>query len=123
MNRKNFKLLVILFLAAVGLVFCNKCTSKRGENSETLTLRQAIDNIVMPRLKIGAIIGVILRNQRHVFAYGTKERNGSEAPDSNTIFEIGSNTKTFTAIILANMHLEGDVNLEDNVEIYHPLKK
>jgi D-alanyl-D-alanine-carboxypeptidase/D-alanyl-D-alanine-endopeptidase len=123
MNRKYLKLSVILFLAAVGLVFCNKCTSKRGENSETLTLKQAIDNIVLPRLKVGAIIGVILRNQRHVFAYGAKERNGSEAPDSNTVFEIGSNTKTFTAVILADMHLEGNVNLEDNVEIYHPAEK
>jgi D-alanyl-D-alanine-carboxypeptidase/D-alanyl-D-alanine-endopeptidase len=123
MNRKSLKLLVILVLAVLGLVFCNKCTTKGGENSETLTLKQAIDNIVKPRLKIGAIIGVILKNQRQVFAYGAKERNGSEAPNSNTVFEIGSNTKTFTAIILADMHLKGDVNLEDNVENYHPAEK
>ncbi len=123
MNRKKLKSLVILILAAVGLVFCDRCTSNGGKNSETLTLGQAIDHIVMPRLKIGAIIGVILKNQRHVFAYGAKERNGSEAPDSNTVFEIGSNTKTFTAIILADMHLQGDVNMEDHVEIYHPAEK
>lgn len=120
MKTKCFKSLVLLFLLAIWLVFFFNCIP---ESSETRTLKQAIDNIVNPRLEVGAIIGVILKNQRHVFSYGTKELNGNEAPNHNTVFEIGSITKTFTTIMLADMHLKEDVNLLDNAEIYLPAEK
>lgn len=123
MNKKKFKLSILLLLLSLWLLSFHTCSPKKGKDIGTLTLKQAIDNIVNPRLKVGAIIGVILKNQRHVFAYGTKERNGNEAPDSNTVFEIGSSTKTFTAIMLADMHLKGIVNLEDNARKYLPADK
>jgi CubicO group peptidase (beta-lactamase class C family) len=123
MNKIRFKTLVVLFFLSIWLLGFSNCSCKSGKDNGTLTLKQAIDNIVNPRLKVGAIIGVILKNQRHVFAYGKKERNGNEPPDSNTVFEIGSNTKTFTAIMFAHMHLKGIVNLEDNAEKYLPADK
>ena len=86
MKKKNYKALFLLFLLSAGLLLFDACASKNSsENNENPTLQQAIDNIVMPRLKVGAIIGVILRNQRHVFVYGTKSLDSSEAPDSNSI--------------------------------------
>jgi D-alanyl-D-alanine-carboxypeptidase/D-alanyl-D-alanine-endopeptidase len=40
--------------------------------------------------------------------------------DGNTVFEIGSITKTFTAALLANMVKSGEVKLDDPVEKYLP---
>jgi serine-type D-Ala-D-Ala carboxypeptidase/endopeptidase len=40
--------------------------------------------------------------------------------DGRTVFELGSVTKTFTATLLADMVLSGDVRLEDPVERYLP---
>ena len=40
--------------------------------------------------------------------------------DKETLFEIGSITKTFTAIILADMVIKGEVKLEDHASKYLP---
>jgi CubicO group peptidase (beta-lactamase class C family) len=36
-------------------------------------------------------------------------------PDADTVFEIGSITKAFTGVLLADMHLRGEVALEDSL--------
>jgi CubicO group peptidase (beta-lactamase class C family) len=55
----------------------------------------------------GLAIGVYQRGVRRVFAYGTAK------PDS--LFEIGSVTKTFTGLILARMVEQGKVQLSEPV--------
>lgn len=53
-----------------------------------------------------------------VFAYGN---SGTSRPiDANTVFEIGSITKTFTATTLADMVVKGEVKLDDPVAKYLP---
>ena len=79
-------------------------------------LKATLDTDLVPVLKDGALapdtgngvtIGVIQHGERRIFSYGTAK------PDS--IFEIGSITKTFTATILAQMVEQGKVKLEDPV--------
>src|SRR5258708_22779850 len=55
----------------------------------------------------GLVIGVIQNEQRRIFVYGAAR------PDS--IFEIGSITKTFTGLVLAQMVLQKKVNLDQPV--------
>ncbi len=55
----------------------------------------------------GVVIGVLQHGKRQVFAYGTAR------PDS--IFEIGSITKTFTGLILAQMVMQKKVTLEEPI--------
>lgn len=45
---------------------------------------------------------------------------GGEAPDSLSLFEIGSITKVFTGVLLADMHLCGEVALEDPLSRHLP---
>jgi CubicO group peptidase (beta-lactamase class C family) len=40
------------------------------------------------------------------------------APDPDTLFEIGSITKAFTGVLLADMHLRGEVALDDPLSRY-----
>ncbi len=42
------------------------------------------------------------------------------APDATTLFEIGSVTKVFTGVLLADMHLRGEVSLDDPLSLYLP---
>jgi len=60
-----------------------------------------------PETHAGVSVGVLARGERRVFAYGTAE------PDS--IFEIGSITKTFTGLVLARMVEQGRVRLDEPV--------
>ena len=55
----------------------------------------------------GLVIGVLDHGERRIFAYGTAR------PDS--IFEIGSITKTFTGLILAQMVVQKKVSLNEPV--------
>ena len=55
----------------------------------------------------GVAIGVLRNGVRRVFAYGTAK------PDS--IFEIGSITKTFTGLVLAQLVVQGRVRLDEPV--------
>jgi len=55
----------------------------------------------------GATIGIWKHGEQRVFAYGTAK------PDS--IFEIGSVTKTFTALALAQLVVEGKATLDEPV--------
>jgi CubicO group peptidase (beta-lactamase class C family) len=67
----------------------------------------------------GIVVGVVSRNdQRRVIAYGPKA--GVTPFDGNTVFEIGSITKTFTAAILADMVAKGEVSLDDPVAKFLP---
>jgi len=43
-----------------------------------------------------------------------------DEPDGSTLFEIGSITKAFTGVLLADMHLRGEVSLEDPLSAYLP---
>ena len=43
-----------------------------------------------------------------------------DRPDASTLFEIGSITKVFTGALLADMHLQGEVFLEDPLSAYLP---
>jgi CubicO group peptidase (beta-lactamase class C family) len=60
----------------------------------------------------GLVVGVVQRGVRKVLAYG--------AAKENSIFEIGSVTKTFTGLILAQMVVQGKVKLDDPVRTYLP---
>jgi len=60
----------------------------------------------------GIVIGLTDGEQNAVFGFG---QAGQAAPDGKTVYEIGSITKTFTALLLAQAVASGKVGLEDAV--------
>ncbi len=58
-----------------------------------------------PGARIGAVAGVLRHGERRIFAYGAAR------PDA--IFEIGSISKTFTSLLLAQMVVEGRAELDE----------
>src|SRR5947209_4235986 len=45
----------------------------------------------------GMAIGIVQNGQSHIFNYGVASKKTGKAVDDNTLFEIGSVSKTFTA--------------------------
>lgn len=62
--------------------------------------------------------GVIYRGDTYVLGIGRKNIDSDVAPDADTVFEIGSITKVFTAAALASLVNEGQVNLDEPVASY-----
>ncbi len=69
---------------------------------------------------VGLAVGVVYEGQNHAYCYGSLEKDGPAAPDERTLFEIGSITKVFTTTLLADMHLKGEVDLDDPVSKFLP---
>lgn len=63
-------------------------------------------------------VGILLNNQMYIYNYGEIKKGEGQLPGANTIFEIGSVTKTFTGILLANAVLEGKAKLDDDISKY-----
>jgi len=78
-------------------------------------LKDAVDN----RHTVGVVAGIIDKNGRTIIRYGKTVADGREV-DADSVFEIGSVTKTFTATLLADMATRGLVSLDDPVAKYLP---
>jgi D-alanyl-D-alanine-carboxypeptidase/D-alanyl-D-alanine-endopeptidase len=72
------------------------------------------------RRHVGVVVGVLRDGQTWVVGSGTAGRGGPSPPVADTIFEIGSVTKVFTATLLAGMVEEGLLALDDPVQRYLP---
>ena len=63
-------------------------------------------------------IGIHDNDKEKIFYYGAK---GSSLPDSNSIFEIGSITETFTSVLFADLAIKGAVKIDDPLQNYLPV--
>ena len=68
----------------------------------------------------GLVVGIVTPDGRRAFyGYGKTKANGPQ-PTKDTLFEIGSVTKIFTTLILADMAEKKEVKLDDPVRLYLP---
>jgi CubicO group peptidase (beta-lactamase class C family) len=72
------------------------------------------------RRHVGVAVGVLRGGRSWAMGAGTAGPVGPSPPAANTIFEIGSVTKIFTATLLAGMVDEGLLALDDPVQRYLP---
>ncbi len=86
---------------------------------ETAAMQGSIDQIVssldVRPQNTGLIVGVVKDGQLSVFGYGRASQANGEPPTGDTIFEIASITKVFTASLLSILIADGLLNLEDAV--------
>ncbi len=87
-------------------------------------VRACVDSALGPYLRnrrsIGTLVGVFHGGSRYVLGYGDVRKICGSCPDSATLFEIGSVTKTFTGTLLGSMAKDGIVGLEDPLRLYVP---
>ena len=80
-------------------------------------LGEVLDERLALREGAGMVLGVLEPAGTRIVARGPA---GAPAFDAGTVFEIGSMTKVFTALLLADMALKGEIALDDPVEKYLP---
>jgi serine-type D-Ala-D-Ala carboxypeptidase/endopeptidase len=64
----------------------------------------------------GVVAGVLAGGEREVRGWSA----AGPAPDGASLFEIGSITKAFTGVLLADLHLRGEVTLGDRLSRHLP---
>ena len=87
-------------------------------------LQQKVASIVAKHLRrpsnYAVAVGIVTEDKSRSFGFGRLSDNQLAAPDENTVFEIGSITKVFTALLLAEAVRRGEVRLEDPAQKYLP---
>ena len=68
----------------------------------------------------GLSIGILKDGKIHFYGYGETAKGSKQLPDEHTLFEIGSISKTFTAILLADAVNNGMIKLDDPVNKWLP---
>ena len=66
------------------------------------------------------VVGIIDAGGRQIYSEGILSDEKPVRPDGNTVYEIGSITKVFTAVLLADMSLKNKLNLTDPISRYLP---
>jgi CubicO group peptidase (beta-lactamase class C family) len=80
-------------------------------------LRQRVE---VEKRAVGMAVCVVTPKRHRIVAWG-RERQGDTRPVSaDTVFEIASITKVFTALLLGDMALRGEVGLDDPVARHLP---
>ena len=83
-----------------------------------------VDEVIQPLIdtnkNVGVSVGIIRGEDTAFFGYGRVNIDSNRQPDGDTIYEIGSITKVFTALLLANTAEDGFVNLTDPVQEFLP---
>ncbi len=69
---------------------------------------------------VGIVVGVVDGTGARFFSYGRTARTGGQPVNERTVYEIGSITKVFTAVTLADMAIRREVGLDDPVQRYLP---
>ncbi len=79
-----------------------------------------VERIDANRRGVGMVVGVIDADGRQIIAHGRMNRDSDRQPDGDTAFSIGSITKVFTSILLADMVEGGALSVDDPVSQWLP---
>jgi CubicO group peptidase (beta-lactamase class C family) len=74
-----------------------------------------IERIDERRLSVGIVVGVTEGSGHRIVAHGCRHRSGVGPVNENTLFEIGSITKLFTALLLSDMANRGEERMDEPV--------
>jgi serine-type D-Ala-D-Ala carboxypeptidase/endopeptidase len=115
------------FTLMLGLAFATVMHSSGIGTPSTLAVpsdpeirKILIERIDKYRQSVGIVVGVIGPQGRRVIAYGKLAAGDPRPLNGDTVFEIGSITKVFTSLLLADMVERGEVTLTDPVAKYLP---
>jgi CubicO group peptidase (beta-lactamase class C family) len=82
-------------------------------------IRRKADELAADHLgaagNVGLAVGLLVGDRRLYFGYGTIAKGSERVPDEHTIFEIGSVTKVFTAMLMEEMAGRGEVKVDQPV--------
>jgi D-alanyl-D-alanine-carboxypeptidase/D-alanyl-D-alanine-endopeptidase len=81
-------------------------------------IAERVNTLAGPEDGIGIVVGIVEPRGRKIVSYGHFNQGDPRAVDGSTVFEIGSITKIFTALLLADFVQKREVNLSDPASNY-----
>ena len=95
-------------------------TADHPEAEIEAVVAQAVRPLMESKGLPGMAVGVVFDGRSYVFEYGTVSRATGKPVTGNTLFEVGSVSKTFTATLAAYAQVNGRLSLVDPASKYLP---
>ncbi|OXI28957.1 class C beta-lactamase [Burkholderia sp. AU16741] len=112
------------FAATLFVAACATATAGRAAAVTQDALHDTVTRQVAPLMKQYAIpgmaIGIVADGKPYVFDYGVMSKQTGKPVTGDTLFEIGSVSKTLTATLAADAQERGELSLADPVAQYLP---
>ncbi|MBU1359393.1 MAG: beta-lactamase [Gammaproteobacteria bacterium] len=94
------------------------------EDRSPESVRKVVEAAIAPLMEAndvpGVAVAVTVRGQHYFYDFGVASRSTGKRVDENTVFEIGSLSKTFTATLGAYAQALGKLSLSDRVTLSMP---
>lgn len=104
-------LIVLLVSALLHSILCQSLQAKQTLEAQVGRLATPyVDNEIV----VGMTIGVMHKGKSSIFNYGRLSADDSRHPEGDTIYEIGSVSKVFTGVLLADAVSQGRVKLDQS---------
>ena len=104
-------------LARSGVALAQPAPALPSDDEVRSILAERID---AQRQSLGIIVGLVARPQPRLVAHGAISLADRRPPQSDTVFAMGSISKVFTAILLADAVQRGEMRLGDPLSAYLP---
>jgi serine-type D-Ala-D-Ala carboxypeptidase/endopeptidase len=111
------RLLYILCLLISTLSFGQARHKIKIIDPDTLINRLGINYMKYPE-SVGLSVGLYYNGEEHTYNYGSLQKGISTMPTKETVYAIGSISKTFISFILAQAVIDKKVTLEDDIRKY-----
>ena len=116
---KRYRSTLIILLICFVTSQCQLSPEKTNIIGLPAEVVESIERRIEEGLTPSITLAIIDSSGVKFFNFGKTAKNGQEV-DENTIYEIGSITKVFTGILLAQQVLEGNLKLEDEINNFLP---
>ncbi|HEY5073594.1 MAG TPA: serine hydrolase [Pyrinomonadaceae bacterium] len=114
----NRTLIVALLLSLIVLpARVTRAQAGPTDNEIREILKNRID---VAKKGVGIVVGLVDEKGTRIISYGKPSVKSDQTVNGDTVFEIGSVTKVFTATLLADMVERGEVSLNDPISKYLP---
>lgn len=120
MLSKN-RFAVALLTSALWTLGAGNCLAAQTSSN---TLKTSVDSVIQPLMQSqgipGMAVAVLVDGKAHYFSYGVASKADNQPVTPDTLFEIGSISKTFTATLAGYAVAKGKLSLSTNASHYVP---
>lgn len=110
LNRRHIALAALLSTSLFTQAFA-------ADEARLKAITDAVIKPVMEKNGIpGLAVGISVDGESHVFTYGVMSKSTGEPVTPQTLFELGSISKTFTVTLSTYAEMNGQLSLSDKVE-------
>ncbi len=116
------------FLSKVAIMIAAPCltlSASHATDSQQDKVKRVVDRAIGPIKEKygipGMAVGVIVNSKPYVFNYGVRSTQTRKPVTRDTLFELGSISKTFTATLTSYAQVNGRLSLSDKVSTHLPL--